>query len=214
LKGVHHLNKMTPESMVRAREQLEEAIAYDPRFASAHAMLASYFMFLAANSHRPAREAMPLARAAAEQASAIDPALPEAHSVLGGIAALFDFNWDAADRQQRLAMARLPVSPRVRMGYARHLMLTGRAADGAEAFRLSLEQDPLDVMGRLFLAHCLQAAGDNAAALAQIREVLELTRNCGSPICCSASIRPIRRCTQRRSCRPKRRMHWRLGTRE
>ena len=43
LKGVHHLNVMTPESMVRARECLEEALAFDSRFVSARCMLATYF---------------------------------------------------------------------------------------------------------------------------------------------------------------------------
>jgi TolB-like protein len=68
LKGVYYLNKMTPESMVRARAHLEEAIARDGGFVGAHCMLATYFIVLAANNHRPAREVMPLARAAAERA--------------------------------------------------------------------------------------------------------------------------------------------------
>ena len=174
LKGVHHLNQMTPDSMLRAREHLEEAIAGDPRFLTAHCTLANYFIILAANNHRAAREAIPLARAAAEQALRLDPTVPDAHSVLGEVAALFDFDWRRAEQEHSLAMACLPVSPRVRIGYVRHLLLTGRPKQGAEHARRMLEEDPLNLMGRLFLAHCLQASGNEEAAAAQIRQVLEL----------------------------------------
>ena len=174
LKGVHHLNKMTPDSMLRAREQLEEAIARDPRFLPAHCTLASYFIILAANNHRAAREVMPQARAAAERALRIDSSVPDAHSVIGQVAALFEFDWEQAEHEQTIAMAHDPVSPAVRIGYARHLMVTGRPSNGAEQARRMLEEDPLDSMGRLFLAHCLQASGNDVAAATQIRQVLEL----------------------------------------
>jgi TolB-like protein/Tfp pilus assembly protein PilF len=174
LKGVHHLNKMTPDSMLRAREQLEEAIDRDPQFVAAHSTLATYFMILAANNHRAAREVMPLARGAAEQALRLDSSVAEAHSVIGQVAALFDFDWRQAEQEHALAMARPPVSPAVRIGYVRHLLLTGRPDEGAKHATRMLEEDPLNLLGRLFLAHCLQAAGHDAAAAAQIRQVLEL----------------------------------------
>lgn len=174
LKGVHYLNKMTPDSMLRAREQLEEAIALDPRFVAAHCTLATYFIILAANNHRAAREVMPLARAAAEQALRFDPSLLDAHSVLGQVAALFDFDWRQAEQEHALAMACQPVSTAVRVGYVRHLLLTGRPREGVEHARRMLEDDPLNLLGRLFLAHCLQASGNVAAAAAQIRQVLDL----------------------------------------
>ena len=174
LRGVHHLNRMTPDSMLRAKEFLEDAIARDSRFVAAHCTLARYFVVLALNNHRPAREVMPRAREAAEQAIRLDSSAPDAHSVLGQVAALFDFDWDRAEREQKFAMARAPVSPRVRIGYAVHLMLTNRSSEGAEQMRGMLDEDPLNLMGRLFLAHCLQASGNEAAAALQIRQVLEL----------------------------------------
>jgi Tfp pilus assembly protein PilF len=174
LKGVHHLNKMTPDSMIRAREQLEEAIARDARFLAAHCTLANYFIVLAANNHRAAREVMPLARAAAEQALRLDSTAPDAHSVLGEVAALFDFDWHRAEQEHALAIACSPISPRVRIGYVRYLLLTGRPNQGAEHARRLLEDDPLNLMARLFLAHCLQASGDEGAAADEIRQVIEL----------------------------------------
>ena len=174
LKGVHHLNKMTPDSMLRAKEQLEDAIARDARFLAAHCTLANYFIVLAANNHRAAREVMPLARAAAEQALRLDSTAPDAHSALGEVAALFDFDWHRAEQEHALAIACPPISPRVRIGYVRYLLLTGRPTQGAEHARRMLEDDPLNLMGRLFLAHCLQASGNDSAAAAQIRQVLEL----------------------------------------
>src|SRR4029077_4456749 len=43
LRAWHHLSKYTPESMMRARECLEEATALDPGYAPAHSALGMYF---------------------------------------------------------------------------------------------------------------------------------------------------------------------------
>jgi tetratricopeptide (TPR) repeat protein len=46
--------------------------------------------------------------------------------------------------------------------------------EGVVQARRVLDEDPLNLMARLFLAHCLQASGDDGAAADEIRQVIEL----------------------------------------
>jgi len=73
LKGRHHGARFTPESMVRSREYLEQAIALDPKFALAHTELGNSFLYRAVLGFIPAHEAMPLVRTEAQKALDIDP---------------------------------------------------------------------------------------------------------------------------------------------
>jgi len=92
LRARHHLNKVTPESMERARECLQQAIAIDPGYALPHSVLGGCFVSPAIYGMLPAHQAMPLARAEYQKALEIDPMLPEALVGLAAISMLYDYN--------------------------------------------------------------------------------------------------------------------------
>jgi len=175
LKAQHHFAKQTADSLARARDCYEQAIALDPAFALAHSSLGEYWFMLAFLGLQSARDAMPMVRAAAERALALHPSIPEAHGMLGVVAATYDYDWTESGRRFRLAMAHEPVSPDVRRLYGfYYLLLTGRPLDAAEELQRLLEEDPLNLWLQLRLAACLQAAGRDADALVQYRQILEL----------------------------------------
>jgi serine/threonine-protein kinase len=68
LKARFHEQRLTPESMARARQYFEQAIALDPGYALPLAELGGFFFNLANFGMMPAHEAMPLARAFARRA--------------------------------------------------------------------------------------------------------------------------------------------------
>jgi serine/threonine-protein kinase len=175
LKAQHYFAKQTADSLARAKDCYEQAIALDPVFALAHSSLGEYWFMLAFLGLQAPQEAMPMVRTAAERALALDPSIPEAHALLGVVAATYDYDWTEAGRRFRLAMAGEVVSPDVRRLYASfYLLVTGRPLDAAEELQHLLEDDPLNLRLRLRLAACLQAAGRDADALLQYREILEL----------------------------------------
>jgi TolB-like protein/Tfp pilus assembly protein PilF len=174
LRARHHFNKLTPESMGRTRECLEQAIVLDPGYALAHSELGVYFCTLATYSMLPAHEAMPLARAAVEKALSIDPTLPDALATLGTIAALYDYDWKEAERLFKSATARDPVPPRVRTSYAFYLHSLGQSARAIEELERSLEEDPLNLQARILLGFAFLVAGRDADAAEQCRRMLEL----------------------------------------
>jgi tetratricopeptide (TPR) repeat protein len=175
LRALHEAQRLTPEGMARAKEWYEQAIVLDPNFALAHSMFGFHFAQLTNYGLLPAREAMPLVRGEARKALDIDPALPEGHAMLGLVAALYDYDWQEAARQFGLAMTGESVPSEVRRAYAFYYLLpTGRADEAAQEAARALQEDPLNLMGRLRFAQCLQAAGRDADATRELRKVLEL----------------------------------------
>jgi TolB-like protein len=70
LKGQYHVLRFTPESLTKAKECFEQALAIDPNYTLAYSGLARYYYTLATLGIMPAREAAPLAKSAAEKALA------------------------------------------------------------------------------------------------------------------------------------------------
>ena len=174
LKGLYHSQTWTPESMSRAQEHFERAIALDPQFALAHAELGHFFHRLAIYGLMPPREALPLMRDEARKAIAIDASLPEGHAMLGTAAAMFDYNWPEAERHFQLAMAE-GAAPLVHRYYAHYYLLPlGRGREGVEHHDIALKGDPLNLAAREERAVCLLAAGRHADAEDELRRSLEL----------------------------------------
>jgi len=170
--------KATPESLARAKESLDHAVALDPEFPLAYSLLGLYYSMLAALGIRPAHEVIPLARAAEHEALRVEPSLPEAHALLGVWAGTYDYDWKEAERQWRLAMAREPASSHIFLWYGNHYLLPiGRPVDAVEAMARGLAGDPLNPLYRHHLAVGLRHAGRLEDAEAELRTVLELDEN-------------------------------------
>jgi serine/threonine-protein kinase len=175
LKAMQHFGKFTRESAVRCKQCLDQTLALDPRFAPAHAMLGDCYLEHAVYSSMPAREALPLARSAARRAIELDPSLPEPHAVLARVAAFLDYDWDEAEREFRLTLAREPVTPAIRMLYAHTLLLgKGPRPEYAEQLESALQADPINRLSRFTLGLFHHVAGNFSEAARHFRQVLDL----------------------------------------
>lgn len=172
LRARYHLNKVTPESMAQARKCLEEAVALDPEYALPHNELGIYFATSAIYHMMPAHESTPLARAALKRALEIDASLPEALANLGSIAAVYDYDWNEAERLFRLALAHEPVSPGVRLSAGGYLFHAGRTGEAIEQLERAVQDDPLNLTCRTVLGFCLMASRESDAER-ELRRVLE-----------------------------------------
>jgi TolB-like protein/Tfp pilus assembly protein PilF/predicted Ser/Thr protein kinase len=177
LKARHQSLKLTPESMVRCKEYLDDAIALDPGFVLPHCELALYFRILALIGAMPADTATPQARAAARRALEIDPGLPEAHAILGLLAAEYDYDWKEAGREFGLAMLHDTGSPIVLMYYSYYLAGVGRAGEAVQQMKLALRDDPVNTHSCFTLAMCRAIAGEYEEAVAGFLQTLELDGN-------------------------------------
>ena len=174
LRARYYLNKVTPESMARARECLQQAIAIDPEYALPHSVLGGCYVSPAVYGMLPARQAIPLARAEYQKALEIDPMLPEALVGLAAISMIYDYDWNEAERFFGMAMRRGPLPGGARMRYGHYLFCTGRPEAAMQEHECAVQGDPLNLQLRSILALALMITGRDADAARECRNILEL----------------------------------------
>jgi tetratricopeptide (TPR) repeat protein len=163
--------------MRQARQLIEHAIALDPTFAEARAILGLHFFLHAVLGLRPARDVVPTAKEHLAAALHIDHELPEAHAALGVLACLYDYDWaDAARRFERARLRDAVVFARFvrEVSEAMFLAIVGRHAQAVELLRQSIKQDPLNPSPYGSLGNVLASAGRLDEAAAAYRRGLEL----------------------------------------
>jgi len=158
LRGRYQMSLYTPESTQRAASYFEQALGIDQSYAMANAELANAYRRLGGAGILRPREALPLAEQAALKAIAADDELAQAHTVLADIKR-DRWDWAAADREYRRAIALSASSVPAHQGLAISLSLSGRG-DAAVA-ELSRVRD-LDPVG-------LSTAIDTAAVYYNVR---------------------------------------------
>jgi tetratricopeptide (TPR) repeat protein len=117
---------------------------------------------------------MPLARAEALKALELVPSEPTARAVLGAIAGSYDYDWNEAGQQFRLATASDALPPEVHDMYAVfYLMPLGRFQETIEQQTIATAHDPLNVLWRSNQFTSLLGAGMYERAIFEARKVLE-----------------------------------------
>src|SRR5262249_52748984 len=105
LRGRHHWNRRSPDSMRRAVENLSAAIALDAEFALAHAGLAEAYVGLGSRDLLRGNQEFELARAAALRAIFIDDSISAAHTAIAALAEIHDWKWAEAEAEHIHAVA-------------------------------------------------------------------------------------------------------------
>ena len=157
----------TPEGQARAIEDLKQALALDPEFASAWAELAHHHARKCALGNGLEERRLEAARAheAIEHALALGPDLVEAHAILGWICLSIDLDWKRADLALRRALELEPTHP-VTLRLASTVARTGGDFARAEVLlRQAAELDPLSGAPFHNLGILLQLVGRDAEAV-------------------------------------------------
>jgi tetratricopeptide (TPR) repeat protein len=174
-KGRHLLFKSTPDSVEHAKTYFERAIALDPKYAEPHARLGQLYVFLALSGVRSPNEMMPQVSAEARKALSLFPSDPQAHDLLGIVAATYDYDWKQAQYHFQRAIAADSVQPEAHALYAIYeLVPRGCFQAAIEEMEKVLEQDPVSVLFRSYLAFVLDAAGMHEEVLTEAHKALEI----------------------------------------
>ena len=179
LRGRFFWNKRTADSLKKAIDYFNQAIAKDPNYAQAYAGLADSYA-LAGDwqySLLPSREALPKAKAAATQALALDDNLGEAHASLAFLKDVFDWDSPAAESEFRRAIDLNPNYATAHHWYAWHLAMVGRNNDAIAEMRKAVSLDPLSLIINSDLAEQLLIAHSYQDSIEQSRKTIEMDPN-------------------------------------
>lgn len=173
LKGRYFWNKRTNDGYAKARTYFEEAIAIDPKYAAAYAGLSDVYQFTGYNLVSQ-QEFSAQARAAARKAITLDETLAEPHASLGLLAMNHDWDWPAAEREFKQAIALNPNYATAHHWYAEYLVAVGRSAEALAEIRRARELDPLSLIINTETGKILYYARHYDAAIEQLRETLKM----------------------------------------
>jgi tetratricopeptide (TPR) repeat protein len=176
LEGRYFWNKRPGDVVWQAIDRFERAIAIDPRFAPAHAALASVYGTLGAWEYGilPPAEALAKAKAAATRALELDPQLAAGHTAVGYTALHFDWNAEKACREFDQAIAVNPAWVDAHHWHSHALCAAGRFKESLDACRRIVELDPVNPLMHAHVAWHYYMAREYAEALAQAETVVRM----------------------------------------
>ena len=157
-RAVHPINKEAYEAYMKGRFALrraasrdqvalargffDEAIAIDPGFVQAHIGLAEAHL-ARSNLYEAPLDVLPAAKRAARQALALDDSAAEAHVALARTLFEFDWDWEGAKREIKIALDLNPNLAPAHVAYGELLVAQGDVVEGLAAIDHALSLDPL-----------------------------------------------------------------------
>jgi len=179
LKGRHFWNKRTADGSKVALAYFNQAVEEDPKYAQAYSGLADTYALLGDWEYGvlAPNQAYPKAKAAAIQALDLDNTLSEAHTSLAFSLDLFDWNWEAAEKEFRRAIELNPGYATAHHWYGWHLSEMGRNSEAIAEMRKAENLDPLSLIINADLAELLLIAHFSDESIQQSRKTIEMDPN-------------------------------------
>ena len=182
LLGVHHRNRGDHiETLRDAIAAFEEAVALDPGYAKAYAVLAKSWVQMAANSFCSYEEGTGKAEAAANKAIELAPNLADAYMAMTWVLSSLKHDYVAAQQAINKALTLNPGNAEILMEFARGRCYQGHAEDAILAARRALDLDPVSLTANHFLGHILYFSRRYDEAIPALRRTLEMNPDYPKP---------------------------------
>jgi TolB-like protein/thioredoxin-like negative regulator of GroEL len=175
LRGLHAKDQFDQQGFELAVGYFQQALDLDPSFAAAAGGLANAYFLRGQFGFMPPTAAFAKARSAAELALKLSPQLAATHALLGNIDIAYDWDWAAADREVKSALADAPNDAYVLFIAAVQAQITGRLDDALQLINASLAQDPLNPSSYYVLSYIQIRRGRLVEAQTAIRRTLEIS---------------------------------------
>jgi TolB-like protein/DNA-binding winged helix-turn-helix (wHTH) protein len=174
LQGLHASSRFDQEGMEKAIIDFERVLELDPSFAPAEVALANSYFLLGAYGFMPPAIAFEKDRLANERALKLDPNLAFAHAQLGDIHRAYDWDWAAAARELKQALALAPNDGNILFYAAVQSLGMGQWDEALKQVNAALAVDPLNPSRYQVLTLIQSSRGRLEEAEAAARRALEL----------------------------------------
>jgi TolB-like protein/DNA-binding winged helix-turn-helix (wHTH) protein/Flp pilus assembly protein TadD len=171
LKGIFYENQGTCNAFGRAADEFHYAIAQDSQFAEAYAALAGDYYGLGDWGCVSQKEAWPKAKALALKAIELDEGDADVHANLADIEFIYDWDWEAADREYKRA---LDLDPQVSSNRALFLFAMHRRVEAFSEIDRELRFDPLDQSNNAQMGYILYLDKQYDRAIEQFQKTIEM----------------------------------------
>jgi adenylate cyclase len=145
VRGRYYWNERRVPSLHRSIALFTESLHGDPTFAMAYSAMGDAYVQLAYTNGLAPGDAFPKARAAAERAISLDSTLAEPHATLGFLHLYYDWDWPAAEREFRRALAIDPSDATAHEWYGLYLAAMGRFSEARAEEARAQRLDPLSL---------------------------------------------------------------------
>jgi tetratricopeptide (TPR) repeat protein len=177
LEGRHFWSQRDPAALEQGLQHFQRAIELDPDYALAYSGVADSYVGFATFRARSARESYLQARPAAGKALALEPTLAEAHSALAMVNLYYDWDWAAAEREFKRAIALNPGHTTTRVRYGLALAWFQRFDDARSEIARGLEVDPVDPFLTAGMGQILNYERRYDQAMGEYRKALAFNPN-------------------------------------
>jgi TolB-like protein/Tfp pilus assembly protein PilF len=174
LRGYHAHDEYSAAGLDEAVADFRRARELDPAFVPAAEMLAMTIRNQASYGFIERRAGFEDARRASQEVLKLDPGSGLAHAILGDIAIEYDWDWDAADREFRKALALSPNDANVLIFSSLGHAVRGDLPEALRLVELSLNADPLDSGNTVSLGSLYLTMGRYPDAERAFRRSLEI----------------------------------------
>jgi TolB-like protein/DNA-binding winged helix-turn-helix (wHTH) protein/TolA-binding protein len=171
LKGIFYGSQLNCDAFKRAAEEFHYAIAQDSQFAEAYAALAGDYYGLGDWGCFPQKDVWPKAKALAQKAIELDEGAADVHANVADIAFIYDWDWDAADREYKRA---LDLDPDVSSNRALFLFAMHRRAEAFSEIDRELKINPVDQSNNAQMGYLLYLDRQYDKAIDRFQKTIEM----------------------------------------
>jgi TolB-like protein/Tfp pilus assembly protein PilF len=180
LKGRFFWNKRTGQDLKTACDYFQQAIAIDPRYATAYAGLAESYILIPLFDAGSPQDYFPKAKAAAERAIELQETSAEAHTALGLLLCFSDVNFAQSEKEFKRAIQLNPNYATAHHWFGNALLVAlGRFDDAISENERAVELDPLSLIINADLGSTFMMARHYDQAIAQLQRTLTLDNKFG-----------------------------------
>lgn len=174
MKGRHQWSLRTEAGFREALQYFYRAAEADPRYALAHAGIADCYAVFGFYGFLPPREAYEKAKASAARALKLDDALAEAHSTLAFATLQYDWDWPAAERGHRQAIALNTNYAPAHHWYGIDLTQMGMFHEALNELRYAETLDPFALAVQAQIGWLFYFSRDYGRAVEQLRKAVRM----------------------------------------
>lgn len=144
LMGLFYWDKLSQESLEKALEYFNEAIALDPNWAPAYAGIAQVWLGMAQMGFAAPEAALPVAMENLSRAMELDPDFADSHYTQAVIGTWVEWNLEKGEREFQKALELNPNDAMARIYYAHLLVCLQRTDEALVQGQMAVDLDPLN----------------------------------------------------------------------